>query len=215
MTSARLELFGGFRLTDTDGTVIDVPARKNRALLGFLAVSRKLEATRDRLSGLLWAERGEEQARSSLRQALASLRKDIAQAGADVLLLSGERVALNPRAVTVDVSQFLDEAGSTDFESLRRAAALYTGAFLDGLAVADGSLEDWLRETREHLAGHARAVLETLTRGLSGADRISFGQNSWRSTLCMRHRIGLLSRPSLPKGKRDWREGNSSPANSY
>ena len=102
MSLARLDLLGGFRLTSHDGETLEVRAKKNRALLSVLAVAPNQEATRHKLAALLWSDRGEEQARDSLRQALAAIRKDFAELGADALALVGDRVALNPKFFTID-----------------------------------------------------------------------------------------------------------------
>jgi DNA-binding SARP family transcriptional activator len=59
---------------------IAISAKKNRALLAVLALSPGMTATRERLAGLLWGDRPDEQARSSLRQSLAALRKELGDA---------------------------------------------------------------------------------------------------------------------------------------
>jgi len=74
MSLARLDLLGGFRVTSPEGEILGMSARKNRALLGILAVAPKQEVTRHKLAALLWGDRGEEQARNSLRQALTAIR---------------------------------------------------------------------------------------------------------------------------------------------
>src|SRR5262245_15258225 len=103
MKAARLDLLGGFRLSDAEGRAIDVPARKNRALLGVLALAPGAETTRERLVGLLWSDRGEEQARNSMRQALVGLRKDLGDLKDNPLTLSGDRIALDRKYIAVDV----------------------------------------------------------------------------------------------------------------
>ena len=70
----RLGLLGTVSLTLGDGREIEVSSKKNRALLAILALAPGHQATRERLCGLLWSDRGEEQARGSLRQSLAVLR---------------------------------------------------------------------------------------------------------------------------------------------
>ena len=77
----KLQLFGEFSLSGSDGNPIAVTSKKNRALLAILALSPGLHATRERLAGLLWGEHGEDQARSSFRQSLAVLRKELGEAG--------------------------------------------------------------------------------------------------------------------------------------
>ncbi len=48
--------------------------RKDRALLGFLALSPGVTYSRERPAALLWSDSGERQARDSLKQALLRLR---------------------------------------------------------------------------------------------------------------------------------------------
>ncbi|HEU5286464.1 MAG TPA: hypothetical protein VFU20_08175, partial [Sphingomicrobium sp.] len=69
----RLRCLGRFQLDDSGGAEITPRTRKARALLAFLALSRR-PASRDQLADLLWSGRGAEQAKSSLRQAIFELR---------------------------------------------------------------------------------------------------------------------------------------------
>ncbi len=172
MSAGRLDLLGGFRLS-ADGQALDVPAKKNRALLGVLALAPRQEATRDRLAGLLWSDRGEEQARNSLRQALVALRKDFAAFAASPLLLNGDRVALDLQSFSVDVAEFLEASAGTDAATLRRAAELYRGPLLDGLAAGDPAFEEWLREARADLAARAINALTVLAGLSAGAERVA------------------------------------------
>lgn len=172
MTPARLHLLGGFRLTTGQGRAIEVAAKKNRALLAILALAPRRETTRDRLTGLLWSDRGEEQARSSLRQALVALRKDLSGLDDDPLVLNGDRVGLAPELLSIDLIEFLADAASSDPTGLQRAAELYAGPLLDGLNVADNGFDEWLREARADISSQAMKVLASLAETLGGADRV-------------------------------------------
>lgn len=130
----RLTLFGSFSLADADGAEIPVKSRKARALLAYLAMSPGLSRSREHLMALLWSERGEAQARGSLRQVLAGLRK-VLGAAADALVISNESVALDPEKIGV--------AARTDAE------------FLSGLNVNDPAFDDWLRDERLRLESTA------------------------------------------------------------
>ena len=57
--------------------------RKATALLAVLALRPGAVLARERLCGLLWSRSAPEQARASLRQALAQLRRDLGHGGAD------------------------------------------------------------------------------------------------------------------------------------
>ncbi|TJX74827.1 MAG: hypothetical protein E5W21_04930 [Mesorhizobium sp.] len=173
MSPARLDLLGGFHLTSPQGKPFEVAAKKNRALLGILSVAPNQEATRHKLAALLWSDRGEEQARNSLRQALAAIRKDFAGLGADALVLVGDRIALNPKFFTIDVTEFVAASASRDSAELRRAATLYAGPFLDGLSTFDNAFEDWLREVRADLSLRAIDVFQHLAESESGIERVA------------------------------------------
>jgi DNA-binding SARP family transcriptional activator len=93
--SLRLALLGEFAATDGAGKEIAISAKKSRALLAILALSSSGSATRDRLAGILWGDRADEQARSSLRQALAVLRKELGNISPLPLSVDSERVAVD------------------------------------------------------------------------------------------------------------------------
>ncbi|HVO00727.1 MAG TPA: BTAD domain-containing putative transcriptional regulator [Candidatus Cybelea sp.] len=175
MTTPRLELLGGFRLS-AGGRAVEISAKKNRALLGILALSPGMEATRERLTGLLWDDRGEEQARGSLRQAIAALRKDFATLDAEALLLPAERVALDPEHISIDALEFLSASAGADPAEHRAVAALYRGPFLDGLGGIGDAFDDWLREARADLAGRAMKILSALAASSSGAERVAMAE---------------------------------------
>jgi TolB-like protein len=168
----RLELLGGFRLAAGE-RVVDVAARKNRALLGILALSPGMETTRERLGGLLWDDRGEEQSRGSLRQALAALRKEFAALDVDALQLPADRVALNPGLVSIDTVEFLSASAGDDPSEFRMAAALYRGPFLEGIGGIGGAFDNWLREARADLTGRAIKVLSSLAASSGGTERVA------------------------------------------
>ena len=74
MTIADLTLFGCFGLKLADGSVADLPGQKDRALLAILALNAGSPQPRERLAGLLWSDRGDTQARDSLKHALTRIR---------------------------------------------------------------------------------------------------------------------------------------------
>jgi len=62
----RIRLLGPVTIL-VGGKPVAVAAKKARALLGYLALREGAEVPRSTLTGLLWGERSEEQARASLR----------------------------------------------------------------------------------------------------------------------------------------------------
>ena len=124
-----LSLCGGFFASSGEGAEIAIKSKKARALLAYLALSPRKVRSREEIMALLWSDRGEDQARASLRQVLTALRKDLGDQAAACLIASKETIALDPDRVTI-------EAGGNG------------EALLAGLLVHDPAFEDWLRDER-------------------------------------------------------------------
>jgi DNA-binding SARP family transcriptional activator/Tfp pilus assembly protein PilF len=152
MALVRLTLLGGFGLRRVDGGDVRLPTRKAEALLAFLASHPGEKQPRDRLTALLWADRGDRQARHSLSQTLLSLRQELGEADS-LLLIERETVAVRADAVESDVAEFRQFASMPG--GLRSALDLYRGAFLDGFSLREQGFEDWLVEERQRLQGLA------------------------------------------------------------
>jgi DNA-binding SARP family transcriptional activator len=148
VTRLRLTLLGGFQARTETGPAVTVPTKKAQALLAYLALPAGQAHPRDKLAALLWGDTAEEQARASLRQALFALRKGL-PAGA--LVTEGETLALSAAHVAVDVAEFERRVKEGTPEALERAAALYQGDLLSGLAGKEAAFEEWLLGERERL----------------------------------------------------------------
>ena len=152
-----LKLFGGVSVggdADLTGPAVQ---RHRLALLALLAAPRQRVMTRDKLMAWLWPERDAEHARGLLNQAVHVLRRTL---GAEAVLSTGEELQLNPAVVSCDVTGFEEAASAGDLE---RAAALYTGPFLDGFFLSDApEFERWAERERGRLAASYTSVLESL-----------------------------------------------------
>ena len=122
-----LSLLGEFSLVDTQGQTVSINGKKNRALLAILALSPNQTMTRERLSGLLWGDRGEEQARNSLRQSLAVLRKELGPDGNNLIRSLDEALTLRTEAIMVDALQVVAGSTSGDLATVRAAGWLIWG----------------------------------------------------------------------------------------
>ena len=125
----RLQIFGTFCASDSLGRVILVKSKKARALLAFLALPPGKPRSREEIMALLWSERGEEQARSSLRQVLSALRKELGEETVAALQITDESVALNADCVTVN-------------------PAVAGEILLQGVHINDPAFDEWLRGER-------------------------------------------------------------------
>jgi DNA-binding SARP family transcriptional activator len=98
-----VRMLGGFTLSGADGEELTLPRKKMRALVALLAMAPAAGWPRERLTALLWGDRDEEQARGSLRQALAELRRMV---GDSALRIDRDTAAFNPAVVRVDAEEF-------------------------------------------------------------------------------------------------------------
>jgi len=172
----RITLLGGFHAEAASGRRIEIAAKKTRALLAYLAFPAGRQHTRDKLADLLWSDRGDKQARASLRQALGELRKAFEALDASPLAFDHDKVALDPALTEVDAATFARLAAGEDLTDLRRAAALYAGDLFDGFDVSDQAYADWLGGERERLRGVAMHVFKRLLEWESGQAALSAGQ---------------------------------------
>jgi DNA-binding SARP family transcriptional activator len=160
MPDLTLTLLGGFRAQHADQPL--TLSKKAQGLVAYLALTPGHSQTRARLAGLLWGDRGEEQARNSLRQTLFEIRRALGPAGERCLSVEHEQVALDGGNLAVDVLELERLAGADTLEGLEEAAARYGGELLAGLVVKDPAFELWLDGQRERLRELGLRVLNTL-----------------------------------------------------
>lgn len=165
MANLDVRLLGGFEARFDSGQKITLSTRKTEALLAYLALAPGKGRSRDQLAGLLWSDRAQVQAKSSLRQALTALRRGLQENGSPVLATDGESVTLDPRALAVDVLEFERLAANGANGNLARAERLYRGPLLDGFSVRDPSFNEWLGQERARLHESAIKAVDRLLAG--------------------------------------------------
>ena len=162
-----ISLFGGLRVRCGTDEHIEIPGRKDCALLGYLAVSRGVPCSREKLATLLWGNSGDRQARDSLKQALLRLRRSFSLVFSMPLVTNRQSVTLDRDSVTVDVGAFEQLLGDATPEALERAIALYRGDLLEGIQVREPTYEDWLLVERQRLRALAvEAATRLMTQSL-------------------------------------------------
>ena len=146
--TARLRLIGEFRLAGARGKSVPIVSRRARAILAYLALTPEHAATRERLCGLLWSDRGETQARASLRQCLVELKEATAAADLDLLSIERAHVALVSGRHHSDVAELERALARDDFEPLlAMLAGLGATPLLEDLEFS-GLYRDWLDQAR-------------------------------------------------------------------
>ncbi|HEY1386677.1 MAG TPA: BTAD domain-containing putative transcriptional regulator [Dongiaceae bacterium] len=168
MTAADLTLFGTFALKLPDGRFADLPGQKDRALLAILALNAGAPHSRERLASLLWSDRGDAQARDSLKHALTRIRQCLG----DAVVADRQTAHLDRTALSTDVLRFERLIGDGKQEALEQACALCTGDLLDGISIRDPGFEEWLEAERQRLRRlHEDALTRLLIPSLPAQTR--------------------------------------------
>jgi len=149
-SAMRLRLLGRLVVSSLDDQSVPIalPTRKAGALLAYLAMSRDYAARREELATLLWGECSEQQARQSLRQALALLRKHL---GPSLVIADAGMVRLDGELWSIDAREFEQLSRSTRAAELALAARLFTGDFLAGHHIDEDGIEEWVAGQRTRL----------------------------------------------------------------
>lgn len=135
-----VRLFGIFGLSSQD-TDIPLRGRKACALIAYLALVQTHRATREHLAGLLWTDRGTDQARASLRQTLGELRA-VAEMQA-ALAIERSDIALAPESFESDLQHILEACDAGALATLGRALAAIQGALLESLGDVSPAFDEW------------------------------------------------------------------------
>lgn len=152
----KLRLFGRFELTDSAGNALALPARKDQALLTILAVLDQV--SREQVISLLWRDRGETQARKSLRQSLVVLRRALNSDGEVIASNSRQILSLAKDRIDLDVSHFNSLCRKDDVPALQAAAGFYQGELLPYFNIPAPNFCDWLDGQRRRFADLAFGV---------------------------------------------------------
>ncbi|HUK66553.1 MAG TPA: AAA family ATPase [Anaeromyxobacteraceae bacterium] len=147
-----------------DGRALGLPpSRRTRALLGYLAVTRRSQL-RSRLCDLFWDGPGDP--RASLRWSLAKLRPLVDSerkrlvAAADGVALALEPWELDLGEVRAAVEGGVEAAG---LEALRRAAEVFRGELLEGVEVPGCyRFEEWVAAERAQARRLRLSILDAL-----------------------------------------------------
>jgi len=152
------------------GAPLELPAsRKTCGLLAYLALTQR-PARRNRLCELLWDEAANDP-RGELRWCLSKLRGLLGDAAGNIVVTSGDTVALRLDGWFVDAAEIpsaLDDAiEKLGTEQLQALCDLYTGELLEGLVIERcPEFNLWLTGQRSRYAAFRATLLQQLIESL-------------------------------------------------
>lgn len=157
----RIRLFGDLSVVSGDGLPVRFSTRKTALLFAALVLVGPKGARRESLAEMLWPDRAEAQARSSLRQALVDIRHAFPTDASAPIQVEGrqEWIALALPDTEVDIRVFETLAGEEAPARLADAAALYRGDLLGDIGLtADAGT--WLAPYRADYRHKALQLVE-------------------------------------------------------
>jgi tetratricopeptide (TPR) repeat protein len=166
MARVMMRCWGDFGLHEAEsGEDLRPRGRKARALLAYLALHSGKPVSRQRLMGLLWSERADEQARSSLRQVLFELR-EFSRAYPPLLHIARETVTLPSDMIETDMDRWRRLAEETDYETLLTELPDGDDTLFANLDGVDCGFDEWLRVERTR---QRDAVIALIAEASAGA----------------------------------------------
>ena len=155
-----LRLLGQFDVR-RGGAPIDIPSRPAQSLLAYLALTTGTAHRREKLSGLLWPDANEANARSNLRHALWRIRQALSpEPGSPPDFLQADNISIS---IQPSQSVWLDTAAldrplkaDTPLPDLIECVGAYGGELLPGF------YDDWVVLERERLRATAERKIQIL-----------------------------------------------------
>ena len=145
----RVRFAGCFLVQDSTGTDISPKGRKARAIIAYLAAQPGVRVPRTRLMELFWGERGERQARDSLRHALAEIRH-----------ATGDLLGACREHLWIESTSFVEEGAPPSVTDL-----------LEDLDHITPEFDEWLRAMRARRSAESWSRLELHVESLLSQGR--------------------------------------------
>ena len=171
MTCWKVNLLGEFSLTAPDGLRISLPGRKHQALLAYLSLSSRKTVSRERLLGLLWGSRSDDQARASLRGVLSELKRSLQNYDDSPIRADRSNIYLNEALVEIDTEQLYNASKSDSLESLSAAVDLYQGDLLESVSLNEQAFEEWKQIEQQNTKAVFRKLLARYLAALEAENR--------------------------------------------
>ncbi|HEX3729929.1 MAG TPA: hypothetical protein VHV47_09000, partial [Opitutaceae bacterium] len=164
----RARLLGPFALTDASGRDLSATGRKVRALLAYLILAGGRPVPRQELMTFAWADRGVEQARASLRQALHEARRGLST-HAPLLVADRDCVRIDTSRLDTDLGRILAHARADRVEALVQALGAGRAPLLADLDGIDPHIDRWIAGERRRWTDQLHAELSACLGRASGS----------------------------------------------
>src|SRR5688572_23910414 len=140
-TRLLVRCLGRLRLEDQHGDQLQLRTRKARAVLAALALNGR-PMSRDALADLLWSDRGETQARSSLRQTIFELQH-FGVGNSPILVAGRDDLSARQDLLVTDIELIRSAASEGDWPRLLSLLSESEPGLLTDLDGLDGQFDDW------------------------------------------------------------------------
>ena len=144
------------------GKPLTIASKRARALIAYLAQREGEEIARPTITALLWGERGEDQARASLRQTLSELRGLFSAAPVQPITATNETLSWKPDVAWIDTHILRRAAVAAVTAEWEAAAASMRGEFFEGLDIGEPGFEQWLAAERQRMRQLSGTILSAL-----------------------------------------------------
>lgn len=146
----RMSVVGGFSLERPGGGFLKIVNRKACGLLTYLALGQNQFETRERLAGLLWSDRGEDQARASLRQCLKQLRTVFDECEFGGFRTDRYNVGLAADSLCIDLQEISERLDREEISDQLLNGNILSETILYGYESLDQSFAAWLHVIRKN-----------------------------------------------------------------
>ncbi|GAB4394469.1 MAG: trifolitoxin synthesis, TfuA [Kiloniellaceae bacterium] len=141
-------------------------------MLAYLALTPTGSETRERLAGLLWSDRSEEQARASLRQCVKQLKEALEAACPGLLCADRQSLRLVKDRVDVDLAVISQRIASRELDASFGGETLRPDQILYGFEALDEAFTAWLHVVREQWAMRLTDSLQAILRSPNTAPAV-------------------------------------------
>lgn len=167
-TRAQEEVDERFLLRVVDGLSLHTPSHRQlplrsrtaRALIGYLALSRRFSESPDRLAMLLFPGRGPEQARRALSQSMRAARTALQTVAPHALERTGDTINLQENSAEIDLHRLYENLSTGEIDDMLVDRPDWPDAILFGLDNVSTLFRSWLQVTRHNWRTKVLEALE-------------------------------------------------------